>query len=227
MDDTFNEKYDSVTLDCQKVTIRMNPKCDHSQTRTERAKAATCTAEGYSGDIYCTKCGLCLSTGQVIKKKAHTYKWYTTAATWSKDGVSEKRCAVCRYSAAKNKVYRVAGVKLSKSTYTYNGKVQKPKVTVKDSKGNTLTAGKHYTVSYSGGCKNVGKYTVKVKFKKEYARFGSMTKTFTINPKGTSVSKVTAAKKGFKVTWKSRLPRRQAMKCSTAHLLTSKRAIRP
>lgn len=45
MDDTFNEKYDSVTLDCQKVTIRMNPKCDHSQTRTERAKAATCTAE--------------------------------------------------------------------------------------------------------------------------------------------------------------------------------------
>ena len=69
MDDTFNEKYDSVTLDCQKVTIRMNPKCDHSQTRTEHAKAATCTAEGYSGDIYCTKCGLCLSTGQVIKRK--------------------------------------------------------------------------------------------------------------------------------------------------------------
>ena len=29
-----------------------------------------------------------------------------------------------------------------------------------------------------------------------------MRKTFTIKPKGTSVSKVKAAKKGFKVTWK-------------------------
>lgn len=201
MDDTFNEKYDSVTLDCQKVTIRMNPKCDHSQTRTERAKAATCTAEGYSGDIYCTKCGLCLSTGQVIKKKAHTYKWYTTAATWSKDGVSEKRCAVCRYSAAKKKVYRVAGVKLSKSTYTYNGKVQKPKVTVKDSKGNTLTAGKHYTVSYSGGCKNVGRYSVKLTLKGAYK--GAKTYTFTIVPKGTTVAKLQGGKKSLTVKWKA------------------------
>lgn len=201
MDDTFNEKYDSVTLDCQKVTIRMNPKCDHSQTRTEHAKAATCTAEGYSGDIYCTKCGLCLSTGQVIKKKAHTYKWYTTAATWSKNGVSEKRCAVCRYSAAKNKVYRVAGVKLSKSTYTYNGKVQKPKVTVKDSKGNTLTAGKHYTVSYSGGCKNVGRYSVKLTLKGAYK--GTKTYTFTIVPKGTTVAKLQGGKKSLTVKWKA------------------------
>ena len=44
----------------------------------------------------------------------------------------------------------------------------------------------------------MGQYTVTVKFKNRYS--GSMRKTFTIKPKGISVSKVTAAKKGFKVT---------------------------
>ena len=46
----------------------------------------------------------------------------------------------------------------------------------------------------------MGQYTVTVKFKNRYS--GSMRKTFTIKPKGTGVSKVKAAKKGFKVTWK-------------------------
>ena len=57
-----------------------------------------------------------------------------------------------------------------------------------------------YNVSYSKGTKNVGKYTFKVTFKENYS--GSKFMTYSINPKGTSVSKVTAAKKGFKVTWK-------------------------
>ena len=97
-------------------------------------------------------------------------------------------------------MYRVAGVKLSKSTYTYNGKIQKPKVTVKDSKGNTLTAGKHYTVSYSGGCKNVGRYSVKLTLKGAYK--GAKTYTFTIVPKGTTVAKLQGGKKSLTVKWK-------------------------
>ncbi len=47
--------------------------------------------------------------------------------------------------------------------------------------------------------KNVGKYTVKVTLKGNYS--GTKSLTYNIIPKGTSVSKVTAAK-GFKVTWK-------------------------
>ena len=50
------------------------------------------------------------------------------------------------------------------------------------------------------GRPNVGKYTVKVTLKGNYS--GSKSMTYNINPKGTSVSKVKAAKKGFKVTWK-------------------------
>ena len=63
-----------------------------------------------------------------------------------------------------------------------------------------LKGGVDYNVSYPKDMKNVGKYTVKVTFKENYS--GSKSLTYSINPKGTGVSKVTAAKKGFKVTWK-------------------------
>lgn len=58
-----------------------------------------------------------------------------------------------------------------------------------------------YTVTYPKSAKNVGKYTVTIKFKNHYT--GTEKRTFTINPKGTSVSKVTSPKKAqLKVTWK-------------------------
>ena len=126
-----------------------------------------------------------------------------TRATASKDGkrVYTYRCAVCGKQYTKTVAYYKANnIKLSKTAYTYNGKVQKPSVTVKNSKGKTLKKGTDYTVSYSSGCKNVGRYTVKVTLKGNYS--GSKSMTYNINPKGTSVSKVTDAKKGFKATWK-------------------------
>ena len=126
-----------------------------------------------------------------------------TKATTSKDGkrVYTYRCSVCGKQYSKTVAYyKASNIKLSKTTYTYNGKVQKPSVTVKDSKGKTLKKGTDYSVSYSSGCKNVGRYTVKVTLKGNYS--GSKSMTYNINPKGTGVSKVKAAKKGFKVTWK-------------------------
>ncbi len=86
-----------------------------------------------------------------------------------------------------------------KTTLTYNGKKQQPKVTVKDSNGNTLKKDTDYTVKYSKGCKNVGQYTVTVTLKGKYS--GTKKLTFKIRPKSTSVSKLTAGKKQFKVTW--------------------------
>ena len=92
-------------------------------------------------------------------------------------------------------------IAVEKSDYDpTTGKVQKPSVTVKDSKGKALKNGTDYKISYPKGMKNVGKYTVKVALKGNYS--GSKSMTYNINPKGTSVSKVKAAKKGFKVTWK-------------------------
>ena len=93
----------------------------------------------------------------------------------------------------------IVSVALSATSYTYNGKVKKPSVTVKDEKGKKISS-KYYTVSYSKGRKNVGQYTVTIKFKGNYS--GTVKKTFTIKPKTTTLSKVTAGKKAFTVKWK-------------------------
>ena len=90
--------------------------------------------------------------------------------------------------------------KLAKTVCTYNGKVQKPSVTVKDSTGKPLKAGADYTVNYPKGRKAVGRYGVQVKLKGKYK--GSRTVYFTVKPKGTSISKVTGGKKKITVTWK-------------------------
>ena len=64
-----------------------------------------------------------------------------------------------------------------------------------------LSSKTDYTVSYPKPMKNVGKYTVTIKFKGNYC--GTVKKTFTIVPKGTSISKITPKKKGFTVKWKT------------------------
>ena len=92
-----------------------------------------------------------------------------------------------------------SNVSLSATSYTYNGKVKKPFVTVKDDKGKKVSSA-YYTVSYAKGCKNVGTYAVTVKFKGNYS--GTVRKTFTIKPKSTSISKLTAGRKKFTVKWK-------------------------
>lgn len=94
-----------------------------------------------------------------------------------------------------------SNVTLSTTTYTYNGKVKKPSVTVKDSNGNKVDAA-NYTVTYASGRKNVGSYTVKIKFSGDYA--GIVTKTFKIVPGSTSVSSIKGASKKFTVKWKKK-----------------------
>ena len=143
------------------------------------------------------------SPSLMVKVSAHTHSWnsgvITKKATTTANGAKTYTCSICKLTKTET-IYKVSSVNLSKTTYTYNGKVQKPSVTVKDSKGKTLKNGTDYTVSYPKGMKNVGRYSVKITFKGNYS--GTKTLTYNINPKGTSMSKVTAAKKGFKAAWK-------------------------
>lgn len=90
-------------------------------------------------------------------------------------------------------------VTLSTTTYTYDGKVKKPKVVAKDGKGKTI-ATKYYTVKYPSGRKNVGTYTVSVKFKGKFK--GSKSLKFKIVPKGTTISSVSADVRSFVVKYK-------------------------
>ena len=133
----------------------------------------------------------------------HTHTWnsgtVTKKASLTTNGARTYTCKSCKATKTEA-IPKVSNIKLNKTAYTYNGKVQKPSVTVKNSKGKALKNGTDYKISYPKGMKNVGKYTVKVTLKGNYS--GSKSMTYNINPKGTGVSKVTAAKKGFKVTWK-------------------------
>ncbi|MBR1752475.1 MAG: hypothetical protein IJ740_16675 [Ruminococcus sp.] len=97
------------------------------------------------------------------------------------------------------KEIKTSKITLSKTSYTYTGKAKKPAVTVKYDK-TTLKKGTDYTVSYKNN-KAVGKATVTIKGKGGYT--GTVTKTFKINPKKTTVKKLTSPKtKQLKVTYK-------------------------
>ncbi|MGN0528111.1 MAG: fibronectin type III domain-containing protein, partial [Eubacterium sp.] len=127
-------------------------------------------------------------------------KTTTTKATTSKDGKIVKTCTVCGKTISTTVIPKASSIKLEATTLTYNGKVRTPRVIVKDSKGKTLKKNTDYTVSYASGRKNVGKYAVKITFKGNYS--GTKTLYFTIKPKATSISSVSAKSKGFTVKWK-------------------------
>ena len=89
-------------------------------------------------------------------------------------------------------------VTLSKKSFVYNGKAQKPKVTVKVD-GAKLEASE-YQLTWSKGLKNVGAYKVKVTLTGNYT--GTASASFKIVPKKTAITKAVAESKGFTVTWK-------------------------
>ena len=90
-------------------------------------------------------------------------------------------------------------VKLGATSYTYDGKVKTPTVTVKNAAGKVLKKNTDYTVTYAAGRKNVGTYKVTVKFKGNYT--GTNTASFVINPPKTSLTSVVAGSKRFTAKW--------------------------
>ncbi len=180
--------------------------CNHSYQETIPATGhkyrkttakATCTAKGA---IICT-CTVCKHryTEKVLPAAGHKYVTTKAAATMKKNGMVTTTCKVCRRKS-QTIVYAPKTVALFKTESVYNGKQQKPKVTVKDSKGKNLRKGRDYTVTYQKDMKKAGQHTVTVKFKGNY--YGTVKMYLTINPKKTSLSKATPTEKGFDLKWK-------------------------
>lgn len=120
-------------------------------------------------------------------------------ASLTTNGYSQSVCSVCNeVLSSKSTIYSPKAMKLSKTSYVYAAKVQKPTVTVTNVNGKTI-ATSNYTVSFSSGCKNPGKYKVTVTFKGNYT--GQLTASYTILPKSTSIVSLTAKSKGFTVKW--------------------------
>lgn len=106
-------------------------------------------------------------------------------------------------------------VTLSAAKYTFNGKVKKPTVTVKTA--NATIASKvsasntNVKITYQSGRKNVGIYKVTVTGIGRYS--GTLTKTFRINPKGTSIRSLVRGSKAITVKW-----RKQATKMASSRI---------
>lgn len=131
-------------------------------------------------------------------RDGYTFEGWFTAAEGgdavTADTVFDKDTTVFAHWK-KNVVSATPSVKLSTSAYTYNGKVKTPEVKV--SVNGTVLTKDNYSVSYGKGRKNVGKYTVKVTLKNDYA--GSKTVSFKINPPKSAVKKLKKGKKSFTV----------------------------
>lgn len=110
----------------------------------------------------------------------HSYKETITPATLSKDGSIVNKCTGCDDVKSSTTIRYVKTIKLSTTSYTYDGKVKTPSVTVKDADGKTLVKDTDYTVSYASGRKSAGTYKVTVTLKGNYT--GTKTLTFKINP---------------------------------------------
>ncbi len=180
---------------------------------------ATCKAAGVKTYI-CTTCKA-TKNETIAKLKTHTYKTTTTKATLSKNGNVVKKCTVCGKIASTTTIKYVKAFKLSTTSYTYNGKIKTPTITVKDSAGKTLKKNTDYTVTYASGRKNVGTYKVIIKMKGNYS--GSKTLAFKINPVKTTVSKLTTGKKSISVAIakKSVQVTGYQVQCSTSKKFTS------
>ena len=97
-----------------------------------------------------------------------------------------------------------AKVKAKKKAMTWTGKALKPGASSVTLNGKKLTAGKDYVLSYENNF-NVGKANVLITGIGKYK--GAKRATYKVNPKGTSLSKLSGGKKKMTVKWKKQLKR--------------------
>lgn len=113
----------------------------------------------------------------VSGKCVHTYSGKVVkCATTKADGKVLHTCKVCRYKKY-IAVKSIKSVKLSGTSYKYDGKAKTPSVTVKDSAGNVIPA-KYYKVTYPKTRVKVGTYKVKITFSGRYS--GTVTREYKI-----------------------------------------------
>lgn len=145
-------------------------------------------------------CKRCSKTKQEsIPKLGHKTEQIIHPGSMDKEGEIFEKCTRCSQQTLLKKIPRIEKFELSDTSYTYNGKTRTPSVLVEDKEGRVLSASE-YKVYYDKGRKNVGEYQVRVALQGIYE--GGEILAFTIKPKTTAISKVTAGGKKLTVTWK-------------------------
>ena len=161
------------------------------------------TSVTYNGNVRTPGVTVKTSGGKVLTKGTD---YTVTYASGRKNAGTYKVTVTMKgnYTGTKTLTFKINPINISKCTvslsatsYTYDGKVKAPTVTVKNSNGVKLTNGTHYSVSYASGRKNVGTYKVTIKMLGNYT--GSKTLTFKINPPATTVASLTSGTKSITV----------------------------
>lgn len=154
----------------------------HTEIIDIPAVAPTGTDPGYTHQSHCSVCG-----ETVVKRELIAHSEYdilinedvviankSDVATSENDGADititfMMKNNVYMSNIDKTVIYKVGEVKLSETRLVYNGKVQKPAVSVKDSTGVPLVLNRDYRVSYSANSKYNGKYSVRVDYIGNYS----------------------------------------------------------
>lgn len=173
-------------------------------TCTEKGTCSVCGAVGTAlGHTYTNVCDTDCNRCKAVRTAPHKYTTVTKKATTTAPGYVSKQCALCKKVYSKTTLFAASKVSINTATFAYNGKVQRPKVTVLDSQGKAISA-TNYTITYSSGCKKAGTYQAVVTFKGNYA--GSKTFTFTIKPLSASKVTVKPSKTSFAYNGKAQTP---------------------
>lgn len=178
------------------------------------AGSAKATLNGLAGFNSATGKNVVEADIRYAGRDGTTYKESATAPTaagkYTAKITVEKKTASVNYEIARISIQnaKVSGI-IAK---TWTGKALNQSPVVKLS-GKTLKNGTNYTVVYKNN-NNVGKATLTIKGKGNYT--GTITKTFNINPRGTSIAKLTKAKKAFTVKW-NKQTKKMSKSCVTGY----------
>ncbi|MBQ8029358.1 MAG: fibronectin type III domain-containing protein [Clostridia bacterium] len=90
---------------------------------------------------------------------------------------------------------------LSQTSYSYDGKVKSPSVSVKIANGTVLKSGTDYRVTYESGRKNIGSYDVTITFRGNYSNYPSTVLKFDIVPQDVSGVTVSTSSSAATIKW--------------------------
>lgn len=159
----------------------------------------TCTSAGKTAGLFCKLCGEIMIAQKYVAPIGHKTEKVVTPATLTAAGKTENICIRCDLVYSSSVIPAVKKISLSSTSYTYDGKVKTPSVSITDTTGKKLKKGTDYSLTYSSGRKSVGDYTVKVRLKGNY----SGTEIFDIKIRTDSPKKLTATPytKSVKLSW--------------------------
>lgn len=161
-----------------------------SRTAAGQSFLKTSSASAWA-DLHSQSCCVRIKAFTRAQDCLHTSKKTTVtkaSASTKTDGKTVTVCDSCGATISTGSISAPYKIKLSASSYTYDGKVKKPSVAVYDKTGNLISSD-NYTVSYASGRKAPGSYNVKVTFNSSSANYtGSLSTSFKI-----TVGKVTVS----------------------------------